>query len=179
MYSQYSKCFWKRNNTAWLFQGEPSSHLAVPTAAMCSVRGWDSNLPGHYCTVFSSSASNLCSHCYTQVQKCGFCCGETFEQHSPWLADEVNQWLLTLVYSHVLQVLLFLQIFKTQCIQKQPSHMRKTEQNTETCITKGTTYKHTKKITNFNTRCIFHSCTVHLDSTKVFLFTNWCTRELL
>jgi len=46
--------------------------------------------------------------------------------------------------------------------------MTKTEQNTETCITKHTTYKHTKKITNFNAHCIFHSCTMHLDIIKVF-----------
>jgi len=141
--------------------------------------GWDSNLPGHYCTGFGSSASNLSSHCYTPAQKCGFCCGETFEQHSSCLADEENQWLLTLVYSHVIQAFLLLHVFRTQCIHKQASHMRKTEQNTETCIAKGTTYKHTKKITNFNARYNFHSHTEHLDIIKVFLFTNWCTRELL
>jgi hypothetical protein len=125
---------------------------------------WDSNLPGHYCTVFGSSASNLSSHCYTPAQKCGFCCGETFEQHSSCLADEVNQWLLTLVYSHVLQAFSFLQIFKTQCIQKQHSHMRRTEQNTETCIAQGTTYKHTEGQCN----CFyFYHCTVHFEDSLI------------
>ena len=49
----------------------------------------------------------------------------------------MNQWLLTLVYTHVLQAFLFSQLFKTQCVQKQPSHMRRTEQNTKTWIAKA------------------------------------------
>jgi hypothetical protein len=37
VYFQYSKCFWKRYNAAWSFQGEPSSNRAVPTAAVYTV----------------------------------------------------------------------------------------------------------------------------------------------
>ena len=44
MYSQHSKCFWKRYRAAWPFRGEPSSDQVTPPAAACSSAR---KLPGH------------------------------------------------------------------------------------------------------------------------------------
>jgi hypothetical protein len=41
MYSQWSKCFWKRYNSAWPLWGEPSSDQAVLNAAMCDQHALD------------------------------------------------------------------------------------------------------------------------------------------
>ena len=81
MYFQYSKCFRKLYNAAWSFLGEPSSDQAVPTAAMCSVRGLRWQVSGHYKHMYCLSTLQTGPRETTALQHWW---GYTSDKHQIW-----------------------------------------------------------------------------------------------
>ena len=116
--------------------------------------GWDSNLPGHYCTLFSSSASNLSRHCYMPAQKFGFYCGETFENTAlVWLMKWTSGcWHLCMAMSY--RHFYFCRFLKHSVYKNNPHTWEKLNKILKHTLQEAQHINIPKNVTNFHS----HTC---------------------